>query len=228
MTKADTFGLGAGARALIGALPWLLAIAYGVLLLVPVTHRTAILLAQENQVVELGTFVAFALAGVRTLVLAGRAAGRGMDRGTVWGFALLGIVFLVMAMEEVSWTQWFLHFETPAGVRAVNEQGEFNLHNLPVVQELNEWFLFGVGLVGLALSRRSGAGPLGVPRPIGSAFLLVAVVGGLELYSLQWPFSGRADEIVTYEVEVAELVLGGAALGYAWLNGRRRSAGART
>jgi len=159
------------------------------------------------------------------MLLAVRAARDGVGRTTVWGFALLGLLFLVMAMEEVSWAQWFLHFETPAGIRAVNEQGEFNLHNLPVIQDLNEWFVMAAGIVGLVLSRRRDRGPLGVPRPLGSAFLLVALVGALELYTLQWPIPGRPDEVITYEVEVAEMVLGGAALGYMWLNARRRLPG---
>jgi len=159
------------------------------------------------------------------MLLAVRAARDGVGRTTVWGFALLGLLFLVMAMEEVSCAQWFLHFETPAGIRAVNEQGEFNLHNLPVIQDLNEWFVMAAGIVGLVLSRRRDRGPLGVPRPLGSAFLLVALVGALELYTLPWPIPGRPDEVITYEVEVAEMVLGGAALGYMWLNARRRLPG---
>lgn len=217
----DAFGLGRGVRATLALLPWLIAFVYGVLVWMPSTHRLGLELVQENQVVELGSFFAFLFASFGGLWLSVRAARRGLGARVVWGFALLGLVFFVMAMEEVSWLQWFFHFRTPAAVSAVNEQHEFNIHNLPVIQELNEWFLVAAGLLGLILSRRSVLGPLGVPRPLGSAFLMVAVVGALEIYTLEWPIPGRPDEVITYEVEVAEMVLGGAALGYMWLNGRR-------
>jgi hypothetical protein len=49
----------------------------------------------------------------------------------VLGFALLlAGLFFVMAMEEISWMQRVVGFETPDKLAEVNWQGEFNFHNV--------------------------------------------------------------------------------------------------
>ena len=47
-----------------------------------------------------------------------------------WPPLLLGVLLIVGAGEEVSWGQVWLGFATPEVVKAVNDQGEFNLHNI--------------------------------------------------------------------------------------------------
>lgn len=56
------------------------------------------------------------------------------------GFGPAALVFaaglLFFAGEEASWGQHWLGFHTPAGIAARNDQGEFNLHNVPILAEL--------------------------------------------------------------------------------------------
>lgn len=59
---------------------------------------------------------------------------RGRDDWTGWtelfvsvGFAVL---FFLIAMEEISWMQRIVGFETPDTMEQINWQGEFNLHNI--------------------------------------------------------------------------------------------------
>ena len=74
----------------------------------------------------------------------------------------LAALFFFGAGEEISWGQRILGFQTPAAVSQVNQQDEFNLHNLSVWQsskilDANRmfdlfWFLFAVFTPGLALA----------------------------------------------------------------------------
>jgi hypothetical protein len=51
----------------------------------------------------------------------------------------LWLLFWTMACfffagEEISWGQWFFHWETPDKIKELNDQGETNLHNLgPII-----------------------------------------------------------------------------------------------
>lgn len=47
-------------------------------------------------------------------------------------FLLLGLLFIVLLGEEISWGQRILGFETPENIEKRNIQNEFNFHNLDV------------------------------------------------------------------------------------------------
>lgn len=59
---------------------------------------------------------------------------------------LCGLLFLA-AMEEISWTQRVLQFETPSALATVNHQGEFNLHNLHTDYSENVYYLGAFALL---------------------------------------------------------------------------------
>lgn len=82
----------------------------------------------EDRLVEWLTFAAFLLAAVSGAAVLGHF--RRMPPPARAYLAFLALFFLVCAGEEISWGQRILGFETPPMVREVNEQGEFNLHNL--------------------------------------------------------------------------------------------------
>jgi len=54
-------------------------------------------------------------------------------RSKVIWFALLAIVFFVGFGEEISWGQRILGYGTPESVNTQNIQGEFNIHNLEML-----------------------------------------------------------------------------------------------
>ncbi|QYJ08176.1 hypothetical protein [Qipengyuania flava] len=82
------------------------------------------------------------------------------------GFAFL---FFLMGMEEVSWFQRQIGFETPAGVAERNWQGEFNLHNFQTdIAELLLYSSTGLFLVLLPLVRESALARLPVLAPFAS------------------------------------------------------------
>ena len=47
----------------------------------------------------------------------------------------LAVILFLGAGEEISWGQRIFHFETPAKIKSINVQREFNIHNLEVFND---------------------------------------------------------------------------------------------
>lgn len=114
-------------------------------------------IVEEDGVVEWGSalllFVASIFAAKWLLALIRRTQRPALDLLAAGGFSLL---FFVMAMEEISWFQRVIGFDTPGSVAERNWQGEFNLHNFQT--DLTELALYsgtGLFLVLLPLLRES-------------------------------------------------------------------------
>lgn len=103
----------------------------------------------EDRAVEWLTFIGFlGAAAVSWTALRFRAA---MGRKTLAYFALLGLFFFVCAGEEISWGQRIFGFGTPDAMSEVNEQDEFNLHNLKFQnfhpKDIVSWFMKIYGII---------------------------------------------------------------------------------
>lgn len=91
-------------------------------------------LAAEDGFIEWSS-AAFALAGSAILAAGFWRLVRNPDSGrsiTAFRLAVLGslcVVFFLIGMEEISWMQRVVGFDTPAGMVDTNWQDEFNLHN---------------------------------------------------------------------------------------------------
>lgn len=87
-------------------------------------------LAREDKIIEvLSALLLFLSSGIFVLLLV-RSCARPLRHNRFFNLALLlfAVVFMLIGMEEVSWFQRSLGFETP-GAFDGNLQGEFNLHN---------------------------------------------------------------------------------------------------
>ena len=189
--------------------PIVLVLACAALFAVPAWRAFGRWLIHENGPVELTTFLSFVLAGV--VACAAWRAARGRAGRPAWGvlLILLAAASFVAALEEISWGQSFAHFASPAAFAQLNVQSETNLHNLEGVQNLHSFLLFAVGVIGLALfawSRRAARG-LHVPRMVGVCFAIVAVLGGFDWWTDNFPFGDPADTVIGMLAEVNELVL---------------------
>ena len=204
-------------------IPWALLVFVGTLLAVSATRSLGTSLLMENGPVELATFLAFLTGGVMGLILAHQARGRPQGPLIARWYRIWAILFLVAAMEEISWGQWIFGFKPPAAIQAVNMQKELNLHNLPGVEELDEYLVLGAGLAGLVGVRWSGKNRLGlgVPAILASSFLAITVTTGLDLLTYQFSIQKRFDEILVWLIEVVEMLLGLSGMLYVWLNARR-------
>ena len=94
--------------------------------------------AREDGLVEYGTAILLAAAGVVLAALARRVGGYRR-----WLLALYALAFVLAAGEEISWGQRIFGIESSEFFLENNRQGETNLHNLMVNDEQLVSFWFG-------------------------------------------------------------------------------------
>ena len=140
-------------------------------------------------------------------------------------YAVFSVGLIFVAMEEVSWGQWFVEFDTPSFLAEVNSQGELNIHNIPVFNQLFEVLrvAFGVGgLFGVWLSTQQQTAAIGAPRVLSSWFVIITILAFLDLCNVFISPDNRplALRFAASMVEVLELLIGLSAFLYMWLNKR--------
>ncbi len=106
--------------------------------------------AAEDGLTEWSTFSAYTLsAGFAATV--GILVRRLGHRRMAWvQFAMAGL-FLLIALEEISWGQRVFDWGTPQALAAVNHQEETNLHNFTNVDQFTNvltWIVGSLGLIG--------------------------------------------------------------------------------
>jgi hypothetical protein len=92
-------------------------------------------LGEEDGPVENAGALCFLLAGILFLLTARQTSGLHRQCGanhiesplTLYG---LGVLLLVCFGEEISWGHRLFHYSVPAWLELINQQGEWNLHNL--------------------------------------------------------------------------------------------------
>lgn len=140
----------------------------------PASFRAA---SNEDGPIEYATVLAFLVAAIGFAVAARRIGGRvrtrpARRRGLLFLTGCSLVMFFFVG-EELSWGQRLLGFDTPEPLRRLNEQHEFNVHNLGPLQRLKYTLLVAtVALVGLVLpslrlsaSTRRLARTIGLPHP---------------------------------------------------------------
>jgi hypothetical protein len=188
------------------------------------THRfTFRLMTAEHGPVELGSAIAWLVACILSARLALRAQRHGESKLVVLAYAAFAFAAFMAMGEEISWGQALFYYNTPFGLRNVNEQGEFNVHNLPGVMELNSVFLlaYGIaGLVGIRVRRVSALRKIAVPSALAPLFVWITIMGALasivDFFLIQYTF----DMIVGVLTEAVEMLMGFAAVAYIAMNTR--------
>lgn len=197
-------------------IPWLLHVAIaawvvGMLLFARRAPDRYAAAMQEDRVVEWWTMLLYVPAAIVQL----RRAIRGRRAFDV----LVGLFFVFVAGEEISWGQRLLGFTPPAPFLAHNTQQEFNLHNFASVFGRPKWILAFVllsyGLLlpvvarmdwGRRLTRRLGA----TPPPLALAPWFVAAVALLVWYPVE--FTGEWVECLAGALFLASLGLSATSL----------------
>jgi len=93
-----------------------------------VDRDTALIWADEDGPIENGTAAFYVIACWMTVRL--MSSARSLPRTSRLALLGLGALFLLVALEEISWGQRIFGFSTPEAVGSLNVQDEFNLHNL--------------------------------------------------------------------------------------------------
>jgi hypothetical protein len=132
------------------------------------------------------------------------------SRPKTWSTVIKQLVYLALALlfffgagEEISWGQRLVGFETPEAVVEVNQQEEFNAHNLAVWQNTKLldantlfdafWFLFAVLIPAVAFVIPSF-------RRFAGQFIPIVHwgIGGLFLYNYMWAKLAKITFDLTY------------------------------
>jgi len=210
-------------RILVGA-PFIILGGSFLLLFLRPTRGATLWMLGEDRIVEQLTFVfllAGGLIGLR-LALALRATS---EAPWIRAFHLVfGLCLILVAMEEISWGQRLLEFDTPASLRSLNYQGETTLHNLGALQGRSEWMRLGFGLgglVGIGLSFRPALAGIGAPMILLPWFLVITGHAAVDALNDLVPIDERFDFAMQRTSEVVELLIGIAAFLYTLLAFRR-------
>jgi len=163
-----------------------------------------------------------------TAVLALRASLRATDPFVRWSFVVLCVAAGVVTLEEVSWGQRLLGFDTPSEIARRNTQDEMSLHNLGPLQRLLHPAYIVVGLVaGLGwLTVRRGAGrPAALlrgvlPGPATMLYFLPVAAFYAYVEATGWPETGW---LRIQDQEVFETLLAAGFAAFALERGRRRA-----
>lgn len=155
-------------------------------------------------------FVFYLIAGLCGCVLAFGPVGRhGLRRSGLqrWGWLLFGVLFLLVAGEEISWGERLTHVGIDA-IRSMNSQGETTVHNIPAVQNYLHLAYILISLFAGWLGWRFWPGVRVLPaKKLSLYFLPVALF--YAYFDLSWITLG---ERIPNHQEVFELLL---ALGMA-------------
>jgi hypothetical protein len=119
----------------------------------------------------------FAMVAIGQLVSARTGGGRQAFPAFLAG-GFFAFIFFVIGMEEISWMQRVFHVATPEAFVELNDQKEFNFHNMSTgVSELAYYcgafvLLVLIPFAGLFIRKRLGNGPMAAFMP--SLFVLAA------------------------------------------------------
>ncbi|MCB0950189.1 MAG: hypothetical protein KDB44_13105 [Mycobacterium sp.] len=184
---------------------------------------TAAWLIEETHPIELLGALGLLVASIASFALwwsvRGDPAWPRLRRLSLLGF---GTLFFFGAGEELSWGQRLLGFEPPASIAEVNEQEEFNIHNLPLFNSVINtntlfsvfWLVVGVVVPVLALwpalrKRLERFLPV-LPVALSGLFVLnQALFWGFEAFLTRYPQHFHSSYPLVYSlVEIKETAAG--------------------
>jgi len=206
--------------------PFIIVFLFSLFYAIPETRPAAKWMILENHPVELLTFISLFSAGILGWILFRKTKKYG-ESIFVYGFyAMFSAGLFFVAMEEISWGQWFFGFRTPETIGAVNAAGEFNFHNMPALWTTFESLrvTFGIGgLIGVWFSTLQFTRKIGASAILSPWFVFVAIIAALDLYNYYTPPDNLFNLGAAKLVEVLELLIGLSAFLYMWLNQRMLS-----
>jgi hypothetical protein len=225
--SAGGFNLSPVEQRYIRLAPWIIAGTQAIGIALPASRKLALWLLLENHPVEMLTFVALIFGGLYGLALAWKSRQAGEPILYPLFFLVFSVVLILIGMEEISWGQQFLHFQTPEAWGHMNSQGETNLHNLRGLQGHSEYMrlAFGLaGLVGILLGRVKLFRPIATPTLLFPWFLIISIHAAVDAYNDFYPIQEQFDYYMQRTSELVECMIGLAAFLYIWLHVRARSA----
>ena len=207
----------------IANLPLVILFLVAFLLTLPVTREQMIWMLAENRPIELLTFVFLIVGGIRGVILAWQLYQARESKAIVAFYLLFSLALLAIGAEEVAWGQWFVGFETPAGLSEINTQNELTLHNLEIFNDHLEIFplLYGVlGLLSIWFNKIPRLNKIASPPNLLSWYLAIAIISAIDLIQDFYVLQKQFDYLINHLDEAIEMLVGIAGFLYVWLNAK--------
>ncbi|NMC35462.1 hypothetical protein GYA49_00280 [Candidatus Beckwithbacteria bacterium] len=109
-------------------------------------------LVKEDSVVENITALGYFASGITAFILAKKtSSNRSIAFHKILSLLciVVGIGFIFVSLEEISWGQRIFHFQTPAAIAEHNRQAEINLHNSEALWPFVYKAYLAIGLYGM-------------------------------------------------------------------------------
>ncbi len=194
----------------------------GLLFVIPSTKRFGFWLLEENAPIELLTFIIFLLGGIFGLYNI-KKLNLPLEKYAKLFYILFSLFLILIAMEEISWGQWFFHFETPREWAKINGQQETTLHNLKGMQGHSEILrmLYGAGgIFGIFLGFFNKYKKISAPAVLISWFLIIFCHAAVDYIQDRISISASYDFAIVKTSEFIELLIACSSFLYLWLNFR--------
>ena len=153
-TKRDAVREGLATKP--AAIAFWIPIVGGLLTLVLIAHRAAYYWFLDEDHVAEWTQFGMVLAGSGIAVLATLLHIKRREYKMAVLLALVALALFVISGEEISWGQRVFNFGTPADLKGVNAQGEFNVHDITSgglpIEDIFKFVEMAIALVGFLLS----------------------------------------------------------------------------
>lgn len=202
--------------------PIISAILIGSLFAFPSTRNFGFWLLEENSPVEILTFIIFLWSGIYGICLTLKTK-KPLKSEIKLYYILFSLCLILIAMEEISWGQWFFHFETPSEWAKINGQGETTLHNLKGMQGNSEILrmIFGLaGILGIPLRYFNRFKIISTPPILIFWFLIIFCHATIDFIQDRVSISEQHDFAIVKTSEFIELLIAGSSFLYLWLNFR--------
>ena len=221
-----TYDMHAINRGIIVVSPWLVLLAFFVLLWLPQTSDFTDALTHPRHPLEWTMFAVHVAAGIYGLRLAWLAKKNGEPPRVYLFYTLFSVGLLWIAGEINAWGQKFFDYETPAWFAAHNEMGIVTLHNLTGWDNRNHWlrlaFAIG-GFAGIAAQRSPRWRRIAAPSILASWFAAIALKSLLDVWVKDFPIGysydwALFDWVVNRLSKIVKIMVGITSLLYFRLN----------
>ncbi|MCL6294931.1 hypothetical protein [Jejuia spongiicola] len=186
------------------------------------TENFGFWLLEENSPIELLTFIIFLFSGIFGIYTI-RNLNFPLEKYVKLFYIIFSLFLILIAMEEISWGQWFFHFETPPEWAKINGQQETTLHNLNGMQgrsEILRMFYGAGGIFGVLLGFLNKFKKISAPIVLISWFLIIFCHAAVDYIQDGVSISMRYDFAIVKTSEFIELLIAGSSFLYLWLNFR--------
>jgi hypothetical protein len=192
----------------------------------PLTREFTMLLLEENNLVEVLTFVIFLIGGGIGL----KHSYRMIKAGENFLFPAFFIIFsaglIFIGMEEISWGQQFFGFATPESFRAINDQQETTLHNINGMSGNSEYLrlFYGIGgAIGVLLMSYKPWRKIAVPLFLLPWFVLIAGHSVVDVFNDIVPIQKHFDALISELAELVEMLIAISATIFVYFHFRNKS-----